>query len=842
MKFVRFFRPSLKKNTKAKVFVPSMLYLALFSTISLKSYANEYAEFDASFLQGFSSAEHIDISRFSYGNPIPEGQYLADVYLNGKLRGRINLQFVDDPAQNNGALCATPTLLTLLDLMPEAIQQAEPQQGCVLFSQAVPEAKTSFTMGTLQLDVNIPQAFITQRPVGYISPSQWQTGIPVGFVRYTANHYRYNNASGRFNQSYLGIDAGINLAGWALRHRGSQTWFDGKRNSYNTIATYAQRDIASLRGQLMIGDFTTSGELLDSVSLRGGQLVSDDRMLATSLRGYAPTIRGIANSNALVTIRQNGNVLREVSVPAGPFVINDLYPTGYAGDLEVEILEANGERRSFRVPYTATAQLIRPGYSRYLVAAGRYRYAGKLFDEKVGQASWQYGLSNNITLQLGGTVSENYHAELMGVAFNTPIGAFSTNVTFANARLKERNEKRHGYSIYASYNTKIEPTNTNVTLAAYRYLSRNYYSLDDTIRANQPEQLDWGLASYRPKHQFQLSINQNLPEDWGYTYFIGTWNSYWGQGSNQTDYQMGYSNSYKKLNYSLSYSETRDYEGEKDRQFYLNLSMNFGESNSTSINQTWTQSRLTGYSLNTAISGTVGEERRYSYNVSLNRYKENKLSSISLGNQYSGSMARVGATWSQDNKQNKQMSLSASGAIVAHPKGVTLSNDLGDTFVIIHAKGADGAKINGTIGNRLDYFGNGILSYAQPYSVNYVGIDTTDISDSVELSATEQQVIPRANNAILVNFNTTVGHVVFFELAQNEHLPPLGTDVLDSEGNVVGMVAQGGKIYTRGVAEKGKLHLQWDKQQCVIDYALDKNQQQGTGPVIVPVQCTVVPL
>ncbi|WP_267895496.1 FimD/PapC N-terminal domain-containing protein [Gallibacterium anatis] len=35
------------------------------------------------------------MQRFSYGNPIPAGEYLADVYVNNELRGRITLQFVE---------------------------------------------------------------------------------------------------------------------------------------------------------------------------------------------------------------------------------------------------------------------------------------------------------------------------------------------------------------------------------------------------------------------------------------------------------------------------------------------------------------------------------------------------------------------------------------------------------------------------------------------------------------------------------------------------------------------------------------------------------------------------
>ncbi|WP_262232304.1 fimbria/pilus outer membrane usher protein, partial [Escherichia coli] len=100
-------------------------------------------------------------------------------------------------------------------------------------------------------------------------------------------------------------------------------------------------------------------------SLRGVRLASDERMLPGSLRGYAPAVRGIANSNAKVTIYQNAHILYETTVPAGPFVINDLYPSGYAGDLLVKITESNGQTRMFTVPFAAVAQLIRPGFSRW---------------------------------------------------------------------------------------------------------------------------------------------------------------------------------------------------------------------------------------------------------------------------------------------------------------------------------------------------------------------------------------------------------------------------------------------------------------------------------------------
>lgn len=827
------------KPTKFKL---SYLSLILLNSWFSYAYANEYVEFDADFLFGSESKKNIDVQRFSYENAVPAGEYIADVYLNEKLLGRINIQYSDVPEQKRSVLCATENLLALLDLKSEAFaDKPKTINGhCHSFSELVPEATVNFDMGQLRLDVNIAQALITQRPQGYISPAQWQDGTPVAFVRYDATHYRYKYSDIDAQQTYLGIDAGVNLFGWALRHRGSQTWTDQQKQSYQRIATYAKHDVPLLRGQFTIGDFYTSGRLMDSIAIRGVQLESDDRMLAASERYYAPVIRGVANTNAIVSVRQNGNLLREVSVPAGAFSIDDLFPTGYGGDLEVEVLEANGEKRKFTVPYTATAQLIRPGYSRYQLSAGRYRYDNETLDN-VAQATWQYGLTNNVTLNLGAILAKNYHSELIGLAVNTPIGAFSGNATFSNAKIVNSQQKYKGYNLYFSYNTHIEPTNTNVTLAAYRYLSRKYYSLQDTILANNRDfvdrqEIDMSSYSYRPKNQFQVTVSQVFKDNWGSIYVNGSTYTYWDSNEKRNEYQIGYGNSYKKLNYSLSFSQGKTSNGKNDRRVYLSLSLPLGNSvNSAYVSQTLNYHKENGYYASTSLYGSLGEQGKYNYNIAVSKQKDN--SNISFNNNYSSPQARLSASWSRDNKGSQQISFGASGAVVAHPKGITLSNDLGDSFAIIHAKGAKGALINGSVGNKIDYFGNGIVPYIEPYAMNYVGLDGNSLPSTVELSATEQSVIPRANQAILVNFETEQGAVVFFELTNNEkELPPLGTEVFDQNNQSVGVVAQGGTIYTRGIAESGELKLSWGETRCHINYQLPP-ESDNTMPVIVPVQC-----
>lgn len=812
-------------------------------------YAEEYAEFDAAFLKGNAAAEKIDVSRFSHGNATPAGEYIVDVYLNNNPIGRLNTVFAEIPHQNTTGLCATDTLISAMDLREEVVNKdTSTDSACTFLTTLIPQAKTSFNMTDLRLDIEIPQALITQRPRDYISPSRWQFGNTTAFVRYDASHYRYKYDKYDSHQSYLSIDAGVNLFGWSIRHRGNKTWIPGFNTKYQNISTYAQHDIPALRAQLKLGDFYTSGTLMDSLSLRGVQLASDDRMLAPSLRGYAPTIRGVANSNARVTIRQKGVILREVTVPAGPFEIDDLYPTGYGGDLEVEVQEANGEKRTFSIPFTSTAQLVRPGFAKYSLSVGRYRDMSKLYNTKVAQATLQYGLTNDITLNLGATFAKNYHSELAGVSFNTPIGAFASNATFSHAKINRNTYK--GYSLSINYNTRIEKTDTNVTLAAYRYSSRNYYGVTDVIYANEGYPVydeyvrHYGLITpigLRPKNQFQVYISQRLKDDWGYLYASGSTYAYWDTKEKQNQYQIGYSNSYKSINYSISFSQSKNNWGEKNTGVYLSLSIPLGKDNHMQLSQTLNHTREEGFASNTSFSHTLGENNQFSYGAYAG--KQRHSTNFGVHANYTSSIARIGATWSHGNYRdtwgsstNQQMSFNVSGAVVAHAKGITLANDIGDTFAIVHAKGAQGAKINGGVNNTIDYFGNGIVPYLEPYAVNYVGIDTSNIDDKVELSATNQEVIPRANQSVLVDFETKVGSVVFFEITGTDVLPPIGTEVFDDQGNAMGIVAQGGRIYTRAAADKGRLSMSWGDKQCTFNYTLPE-QEDSSRPMIVPVQC-----
>ncbi|WP_285152274.1 fimbria/pilus outer membrane usher protein, partial [Serratia ureilytica] len=110
---------------------------------------------------------------------------------------------------------------------------------------------------------------------------------------------------------------------------------------------------------------------------------------------YAPVVRGVAKSNARVTVLQGKSTLYETTVAPGPFAINDLYATNYAGDLTVVVTEADGSVSTFTVPFAAVPESIRPGQSRYSAIVGRSRYVGD--NDLFSELTWQHGLTNALT-------------------------------------------------------------------------------------------------------------------------------------------------------------------------------------------------------------------------------------------------------------------------------------------------------------------------------------------------------------------------------------------------------------------------------------------------------------
>ncbi|KWU27590.1 MULTISPECIES: fimbria/pilus outer membrane usher protein [Burkholderia] len=795
--------------------------------------------------------QRLDLDRFAKGNPVPAGEYLVDLYVNETWTGRSTVRF-DAPA---GAVSATPcldrTVVSRLGLDSETLtdaaraELARVQAGeCTDVASLVAGATIEFDLSELRLNVSIPQASLLRNPRGYVSPELWDSGVPSMTLKYDANVFRNMSSGYDSTQAYLGLHGGANLGNWHFRHNGSYSAQSQGPSRYRSLNTYLQRDLPAWRSQLKIGETYTDGTLFESVGMRGATLESDDRMLPDSMRGYAPMIRGVATSNAHVEVSQNGALLYETNVAPGPFEINDLYPTGYGGNLLVTVTEADGRKHSFTVPYAAVVQSLRPGISRFGVAVGQLREPLLERHPNFAQATYQRGISNLLTGYVGAIVAENYLAGLVGAAFNTPAGAFAVDVTQASARIPGVSATS-GQSVRVSYSKSVEATGTNVAVAAYRYSSRGYWGMRDAMHAREQAAAGRDPGDvYRQRNQVQLTLNQTLGEGRGTLFAIGSSSSYWNRQGTTTQFQVGYNNSLRiaglNVSYNLSVSRQRDgYSGNLNNQVYANVTIPLGRrSYSPTLSSSIAHDNQGGTTGQMSLTGTLGESGALTYG--LNTTTGGGTTSGGGNVQYRSPFATFSGS-ATGGSGYSSVSVGVSGGVVGHAGGVTLANDLGDTVAIIEAKDAVGARITNGTDVRIGRRGYAVLPYLTPYKMNSIELDPKGIPLDVEMLTTSQQVAPRANSVVKLKFGTISGRAVLLGIHQPDGTPiPFGSAVVDEEGNSIGMAGQGGTVFTRGLNDSGVLTAKWGdraNQACSFSYSLPTERSKHSAYARMDAKC-----
>lgn len=426
------------------------------------------------------------LQRLANGPDILPGQYQVDLFINGRFVSRELLQFIE-LSDNKVEPCIEEAIWTKAGVRPEFMAPAPITGGCSL-GYTVKGNNFSFDSGSLRLELTVPQAYMDNKPRGYISPDEWDSGETALFVNYSGNYYRSESSYGRRSTSesgYLGLSSGFNLGLWRIRNQSTYQYRDsgfGSDSQFDSLRTYATRALPFWQSELSLGELYTRSTVFGSISFKGFQIQSDTRMLPVSQRGYAPTVTGIAQTTAKVVIKQNGREIYQTTVAAGPFEINDLYPTNYQGDLLVEITEADGRVSSFTVPFSAVPGSMRAGQSQYALSMGKSIDTGE--DGYFTDFTYELGLSNAMTFNSGLRIASGYVAASAGSVFTTPIGAIGATGVYSHSKLKPELgdvETDSGWRLGLNYSRAFE-SGTSVTLAGYKYSTEGFRELSDIFR------------------------------------------------------------------------------------------------------------------------------------------------------------------------------------------------------------------------------------------------------------------------------------------------------------------------------------------------------------------------
>lgn len=818
------------------------------------SYADDYFNANALEIDNPSSVP-VDLSQFSDAGGQAPGVYHVDIYMNGVQQDTQDITFVS----HDGTLVPRLTVAQLARWgvvtasLPAlaGVPEDEPLENMGHF---VPQSKTDFDFSHQALNISVPQANMKATARGSVDPKFWDEGVPAALASYNFS----GSNTGQNDSYFLNLHSGINLGAWRLRNY--STWnYNKSRNpsrgyhsgrsasKWESINTYLQRDITALKSQLIAGDSYTASDVFDSVQFRGAQLMSDDNMLPDSLRGFAPVVRGIANSNAKVTVKQNGSVIYQTYVAPGPFVISDLYPTSSSGDLLVTITETGGAERTFVQPFSSVPMMQREGRLKYAFAAGKYRAPNGYSEApSIGQATLMYGLPHAMTVYGGIQGSPDYHAMALGLGVGLgDAGSLSMDATQAHVALEPRNhnssKSENGQSYRLQYSKDITATDSTVTLAGYRYSTEGFYTFQEAMNYRAYDEGNYFNVQNNKRSKFQAILTQNIKDgEWGALSLSGYQQDYWNEKGHERNISVGYNTSVNGIGFGVMYADTKypHSSTHDDQQLALNVSIPLGRWLTNTYASTSMTSDMHGRMRSqTGLSGTALADNNLSYNMAQGYGSRGESSRGQMSADYKGTYGEVNAGYSYGGSEHR-VNYGAQGSLIAHQHGVSFGQAMaGDmsSVVLVRAPGASGTRVQSGTGVSTDWRGYAIVPYASPYKRSRVALSTDSLGDDVDLKENVVTVVPTEGAVVLANFKTHVGSRVLMTLKQGTQPVPFGALVtVEGDDDNSGIVGDDGQVYLSGLPRKGKLRASWGEkgtEQCRVSFNLPGQTESGVQQV-----------
>ncbi|POX28509.1 PapC/FimD family outer membrane usher protein [Serratia marcescens] len=784
--------------------------------------AQEEIQFNIDVLD-VNDRKNIDLSQFARSGYIMPGTYGMAVHVNKSDLPEQQIAFYapdDDP--NGSRACVSRPLMEQLGLKTALHSDlAWWHQGECLDEASLKGMEVRGDLGTSSLYLSIPQAYLDYVSEDWDPPSRWDEGIPGLLFDYNLNaqtRHQIQAGTRGYNMSGNGT-AGANLGAWRLRadwqaqlnHQTGSGQPTDKRLDWSRY--YAYRAVPALRSKLTLGEGYLDSGLFDSFRFGGLSLRSDDNMLPPNLRGYAPEVTGVAKSNAKVIISQQGRVLYETTVAAGPFRIQDLNDA-VSGDLDVRVEEQDGSVQAFTMSTASIPYLTRPGSLRYKLALGKpsdldHRYRGPLFG--TGEFSW--GVSNGWSLYGGGLLGGDYNAAALGIGRDLMmLGALSFDATQSHAKLPYSGETLSGGSYRLSYSKSFDELDSQVTFAGYRFSEQNFMSMSEYLDARE-----FGRRFGNSKEMYTITYNQQLRNLGVSAYLNYSHQTYWDKPANDR-YNLTLARyfdvgRFKNLGLSLSAYRNR-YNERNDDGMYLSLSLPLGNGATLSYNATLNRNDNTHRA---SYYDRLDERSNYQLSAGGSRSGANLSGYLNRD----GDMARITANASYQQGRYSAFGLSAQGGMTLTAEGGALhrSNISGSTRLLLDTEGVSGVPVRG-YGRAMatNRWGKAVVTDVNSYYRNRASIDLDQLNDNAEATHSVVQATLTEGAIGYRKFAVIAGEkaMAVIKLADGSE-PPFGATVRNARKQETGIVNDGGSVYLSGIKAGENMTVHWGgAAQCEV--------------------------
>ena len=783
---------------------------------------------------------NLDLSRFEVAGYVPPGEYLLELSVNGHfLPGQQLIKFIAPTADQPARACLPLEMVKGFGLSDDATRALTTwhKGDCVSFDNA-PDVRIHFDPSQQRLSLSFPQAWMRYRNRDWVGPEAWDHGISGVMLDYNILGGRYDPAQGEHTDSLSSYGTvGVNLGAWRLRgdyqYAYSHTPGSPETHRFDWNQVYAFRPLPSIGARLTVGQTYLRSDIFDSFRFAGAALTSDQRMLPPTLRGYAPQVTGVAQTNARVVITQRGRVLYQTKVTPGPFVIQDLSDV-ITGLLDVRVEEEDGRVNIFQVNAASVPFLTRKGTVRYKVASGKPTLGidNHALSPLFYTGEMTYGLFNNTSLYGGAiwTDKNDYSALALGIGQNLlSFGAISFDVTRSDAELPQY-ERQSAYSYRFNYSKRFDSTNTQVTFAGYRFSERNFLSMSQFI--DKHNQL---FDMRNDKQTFTLTANQYLPWPDITLYASAVRHTYWDDKNSNT-YTLSLSKTFDLGPFqgasATLYGGKATYGDEQGNQVSLSLTLPI--SNGQQVSYDSSRDDQSGYLQTLSYYNSTDPDNTWRLSAGGSASQLNSGEGVfRAGYNHSAAAGQLSIDGSHSENRYRSISANWYGSLTMTPKGAAFhQSSIGsEPRLMLDTDGVPGVSFNGGAA-RTNRAGIAVLGSAPSYQTTDARVDMGRLPDDTEVYTSMLQDTLTEGAIGYRKVRAVRGEHYLAEVHREDGSPiPMGSSLTNRHnGMEMGIVGDGGMVYLTGINEGDLLSVFWnDREQCRIRIMGSHTVQDGTA-------------
>lgn len=816
---------------------PGLLVITALMIAGLNAFAHA-AEwtFDAAQLGGDVSADTVEM--FNAGAQ-PPGVYRVVIYLNEEQVDEADIRFVPDGTISGTGLrpCLSAVRLAAWGIKIADDSKESSSDACFPLLAVSEAARAEFDFAGQRLRLSIPQAALEVRRPGQVPLALWDDGVPAFLLGWQGDVNRVAPREGMADEQlsrFVRLTPGINIGPWRLRNATNWQKEHGTPGQWRSGYTRLERGFYSVKSRLTLGESSTPADVFDTVPFEGVMLGTDDAMSAPGESTFSPVIRGIAQTQARVVVRQNGDTLYTRQVPPGPFALDNVPVPGSGGELEVSVEESNGDIQHFSVPWQTPAVALHEGYTRYSLMTGRYRMDG-LPSVSVGQFTIMSGLPGSITLYGGVQQSDAFRSVAIGAGLSLgAAGSLSADVT------RSAHHGSGGKAMRVRYSKSLNTTATQVSLELSRY-SRGYRSLNESISYSEKDN------PQDARENGFISLTQPLGRAGNLSFSASLYHTGQTDG-NARNAVVSYSVALSGATLTLNWARNglyRNKHWKTDRKLTMGVSIPLaqGHDGTTSAMLMASRSQSQGDTGQATLSGqSANGQFSWGATGSINRphapQPDSQATTLSAG--WRGAYGRVTGHYGQ-NTWSRQVGAGVSGGLVMTRSGLVGGQSADGTLALINTPGAAGVRVRGRPGLRTSIFGQALMQ-ATPYRRNRVSLDALSLGHDAELQQSEVQVVPTQGAVVPAVFDVRTGGRGLITLRLSSgNVVPFGAVV--TQGNVdksvAGIVGENGVAYLTGLGKAGELSVRWGRaatQQCHAPWRLPA-EHDVTGLYHLTVLC-----